>query len=95
MSIIFVSCLLFAVIWDFNFNQYVNLINAVNFLKESDYVLAVMLNMHSCNISNLYKWPYDCAIHSELYSIITFLFALLFNIQMSNSMEISIVLRIS
>jgi len=55
MSIIFVSCLLFAVIWDFNFNQYVNLINAVNFLKESDYVLAVMLNMHSCNISNLYK----------------------------------------
>jgi len=55
MSIICVSCLLFALIWDFNFNQYVNLIKAVNFLKESDYVLAIILNMHSFKISNWYK----------------------------------------
>jgi len=55
MSIIFVSCLLFALIWDFNFNQYVNLINAVNFLKESLYILTVVLNMNSYKISNFYK----------------------------------------
>jgi hypothetical protein len=55
MSIIFVSCLLFALIWDFNFNQYVNLINAVDFLKKSVYVLVVVLNMNSCKISNSYK----------------------------------------
>jgi hypothetical protein len=51
--------------------------------------------MHSFNISNLYKWLHDCAIHSELYYKIIFLLAFLNNTQMSNSMEISIVLRTS
>ena len=51
--------------------------------------------MHSFKISNLYKWLYDCAIHSELYSKIIFLLAFLINTQMFNSMEMSIVLRTS
>jgi hypothetical protein len=55
MSIIFVSCLLFALSWDFNFHKYVNLFNAVNILKESESVMAVKLNMHSFKVSNWYK----------------------------------------
>ena len=57
--------------------------------------MAMILNMHSFKISNWYKWLYDCAINSELYSRIIILLAFLINALMSNSVEMSIVLRTS